>query len=289
MMKRRAKGSPAEGEFLFAIDSEPLEECVTALGGVPLLVRAARSLEVPGGVQRHVRIKQRERGFDEATYMESFLVLNAVGGDGLEDFDRLREDAGLGEMLGHPIPRAEAARKFLYPFHDEAKIAAAQQALPVGRGSYIPEESAPRQGRGEVNREVVQEWGRRCAGEKIATIDLDATVIESWKREAKVTYYEGSSGYQPVRALGAEMHGVVAEEFRDGNVPAQQELLPVAQRAFAALPSTVAERYFRGDAAGDEERLLSWLRDVALRIRKKPGELFADGSAAKHFAVISKV
>jgi hypothetical protein len=355
MMKRRAKRSPAEGEFLFEIDSEPLEECVTALGGVPLLVRAARSLDVPGSVQRHIAIKQRERGYDEATYIESFLVLNAVGGDCLEDFDRLREDAGLAEMLGHPIPSAEAARKFLYPFHDEAKIVEAQQALPGGGVSYIPEESTPLHGLGRVNEEVVQELGRRCAAQKIATVDLDATVIESWKREAQVTS-EGCSGYQPVLGLWAEMNVVVAEEFRDGNVPARQELLPVAQRAFAALPGTVQERYFRGDSACDEEPLLSWLRNekreggpagrigfavsarmnaalraeivalpegqgqpyqedraaikecaevdyvpeesaentyreplryVALRIRKKQGELFADGSAMKHFAVMS--
>src|ERR1019366_5230993 len=115
-MKRKAKRSPAEGDFLFAIDSEPLEECVTALGGVPLLVRAIRSLDVAGSVQRLVRVKQRERGFDEATYIESFLVLNAVGGDCLEDFDQLREDAGLAEMLGHALPSAEAARKFCISF-----------------------------------------------------------------------------------------------------------------------------------------------------------------------------
>jgi hypothetical protein len=72
------KSSPAAGEFLFEIDSEPLEEQVTALGGIPLLVRAARSLDVPGSVARHLRLKQRERGFDEATYVESFLVLNAA-------------------------------------------------------------------------------------------------------------------------------------------------------------------------------------------------------------------
>jgi len=107
------------------------------------LVRAARSLDVPGSVQREVRIKRRERGFDEATYLESFLVLNAVGGDRLEDFDRLREDTGLAEMLGHPIPSAEAARKFLYQFHDEGKMTEVQQALPVGRASYIPAESVP--------------------------------------------------------------------------------------------------------------------------------------------------
>ena len=104
------KSSPAAGEFLFEIDPEPLEECLTALGGIPLLVRAARSLDVPGSVERHLRVKQRERGFDEATYVESFLVLNAAGGDCLEDFDQLRADVGLSELLGHAVPRARKRR-----------------------------------------------------------------------------------------------------------------------------------------------------------------------------------
>ena len=124
------KRSPAAGEFLFEIDPEPLDEQVTALGGIPLLVRAARSLDVPGRVARHLHLKQRERGFDEATYVESFLVLNAAGGDCLEDFDQLREDAGLAEMLGHAVPSAEAARKFLYQFHEEAQIEQAQHSRP---------------------------------------------------------------------------------------------------------------------------------------------------------------
>src|SRR5208283_3926821 len=73
--------------------------------------------------------------------------------------------------------------------------------------------------------------------------------------------YEGGSGYQPMVALWAEMNVVVAEEFRDGNVPALKDPLRVAQRGFAALPGTIQERYFRGDSACDEEELLSWLRD----------------------------
>jgi hypothetical protein len=48
--------------------------------------------------------------------------LNAVGGDCLEDFDSLREDAGLAEMLGHEVPSADAGRKFLYQFHDAATL-----------------------------------------------------------------------------------------------------------------------------------------------------------------------
>lgn len=57
------------------MDPEPLEEIVTAYSGVPVFLRAARSLDVGGMVHRHVRLKKRERGLDEAGYVESFLVL----------------------------------------------------------------------------------------------------------------------------------------------------------------------------------------------------------------------
>src|SRR5438876_11818132 len=57
------------------------------------------------------------------------------------------------------------------------------------------------------------------------------------------------------------MSVVVDDEFRDGNVPAHQQLLPITQRGFQALPETVGERYFRGDSACHEQSLLEWLRD----------------------------
>jgi len=351
---KKSKRSPAEGELLFELDPEPLEECLTAYAGIPLFVQAMRSLHLPQSVQQQVRIKQRERGFDEASYVESFLVLNALGGDCLEDFERLREDAGLKQILGHELPSPEAARKFLYQFHEEQLIEQAQTELPVGQVSYIPEESERLRGLAQVNRDLIQELGRRCPDQRIATVDLDSTVIESWKREAQKTY-QGVTGYHPMLALWAEMDLALADEFRDGNVPATKALLPVTQRAFQALPETVNEFYFRGDSGCWERTLVNWLRDeqrsegpkgrihfaisvrmtptlkehilrlgnqgwkpyredsetisecanlfnywpeederpegagplryVAIRVRKRQGDLFADGSAAKHFAV----
>ena len=222
--------------------------------------------------------------------------------------------------------------------------------------AFIPEEGDALTGLGEVNRELVLELGRRCAEQRIATVDQDATIIESHKREALRTY-EGERGYQPMLAVWAEMDAVLADEFRDGNVPAMMSPLTVAQRAFAALPETVKEFYYRGDSASHEHNLLNWLRDenradgpkgkigfaisarmsealhaailrvpeaewqpygephpseirecaevdfvpaehgerkdteplryVAIRIRRRQEELFADGSRVKHFAVVS--
>jgi hypothetical protein len=62
-------------------------------------------------------------------------------------------------------------------------------------------------------------------------------------------------------AVWAEMDVVLADQFRDGNVPAMMEPLTVAKAAFAALPGTVKTYYFRGGSACHESRLVNWLRD----------------------------
>jgi hypothetical protein len=61
MLKPR-KPSPTESPLPFAIDPTPLMETLTALGGVPLVVQACRSVGLPGSVQRDVHTKVRQRG-----------------------------------------------------------------------------------------------------------------------------------------------------------------------------------------------------------------------------------
>ena len=61
-------------------------------------------------------------------------------------------------------------------------------------------------------------------------------------------------------AVWAEADLVLADEFRDGNVPAKQDPLTCAKLAFAALPQSVSQRYFRGDSACHENQLLEWLK-----------------------------
>ena len=260
-MLKPPKSSPAESEFLFEIEPEPTPERLTSYGGAAVLIRTLRSLGVPQSVARHIHIKQRQRGYDEATFVESLVLLNGVGGECLDDFEQLRADAGLALMLGHELPSPAAARNFLYEFHDESQIEAAkQQRSLLGAVAYIPGENAALSGLGQVNRDLVQEVGRRCAEQKIATVDQDATLIESRKQEA-LRGYEGERGYQPMLAVWAETNLVLADEFRDGNVPAAYQGLPVAKAAFATLPSTVNEYYFRGDSACHEHELIDWLRD----------------------------
>ena len=340
------------------ISPEPAGEVLTALAGLPLVAKTFRALGLQQSVERHLTLKQRARGFREAEMVETLVLLNAAGGECLEDLRRLQADQGLAAMVGHAIPSPEAARKFLYAFHSDEAIEAAKAARKPEQIAFIPEETKPLEGLAAVNVDLVHAVAQRGSAQKIATVDQDATIQESRKQEA-LPHYEGGRGYQPMIAVWAEMGLVLADEFRDGNVPAMMEPLTVAQRAFAALPPTVEQYFYRADSASHESQLVSWLRDenraigpkgkigfgisarmskglaaailalpeeswtaygapgeeenelrdwadvpfvsseksehketqplryVAIRVRRRQGELFADGSAVKHFAVLS--
>ena len=68
---------------------------------------------------------------------------------------------------------------------------------------------------------------QRIAGP--ANASASHAVVESHKTT------QGGRGYQPMLALWAEADLIVADQFRDGNVPAHQEPLTCCQLAFAAL------------------------------------------------------
>jgi hypothetical protein len=74
---------------------------------------------------------------------------------------------------------------------------------------------------------------------KTATLDIDATVIACDKRAAKRAY-DGNRGYQPVLVLWVEQDVILADEFRDGNVPAGSGNRRVVEKTLAALPGGIA-------------------------------------------------
>ena len=81
---------------------------------------------------------------------------------------------------------------------------------------------------------------------------------ESHKQEA-LPHYKGGRGYQPSLMSWAEADLVVCDELRDGNVPAAMDNLRLIKRGFAALPSSVTERFLRSDSALYEQAVLKWL------------------------------
>ena len=283
----------------FELDQRAETGALTAHGGVPLLIEALRTSGAAAVLDASVVIKRRQRGLTPSQLVEGLLALWAAGGERCDDLVQLREDAALALLLGHGLPAPQTARDFLEAF-DEA-------APPLWQGErcHVQGEGPRLQGLSAANRRLVA-WLQERAPQAVATIDVDATILESQKRSALATY-DGRTGYQPVIALWAEQDVVLADEFRDGNVPAGTGNRRVVEAALAALPPELREIRVRGDSALYEQDLLRWLdakgigyaisadlsRELAAAIRALPETTWRaeseDSDAICHWAEVAYV
>ncbi|MGH2355941.1 MAG: transposase, partial [Chloroflexota bacterium] len=224
---------------------------ITAHSGVPLVIEAFRTSGAAAVLDASVVIKRRKRGLAPAALAGGLFALWAAGGERCDDLAQLREDTALALLLGHGLPAPQTARDFLDAF-DEA-------APPLWQGErcQVQGEGQRLQGLAKANRRLIGFLQERRP-QAMATLDIDATILESQKRSALATY-DGRTGYQPVVALWAEQDVVLADAFRDGNVPAGTGNRRVVEQALAALPGGVEEVRLRADSALDEQALLRWL------------------------------
>jgi hypothetical protein len=245
----------------FVLDPRPLSEASSPHAGLLATSRAYRSLGIPDLIAAMLRLRKRQRGYSEGQMVESLVLLQTVGGDCPEDIRLLANDPCLERGLGYSPPKVTAAREFLELFHDE-QIELQRPSREVQKSFILPSSepvAALQQVQAHTVRRIAKRYAQQGQAEQIATVDQDTTIIESRKRAA-LPHYEGGRGYQPMVAVWAEADLVLADEFRDGNVPARQAPLTCAQMAFAALPTDMTRRFFRGDSACHDNELIGWLR-----------------------------
>jgi len=249
MKRNRIRRSSLES---WQIDAQKLDEGVTAYGGLPMVVETWYGLGLDKACEREVKLRERQKGLSDAQWAEVLTMLLMAGGRAIEDVESLQADTGLSRVW--PLIRKASARSllnYLHRFHDP------RQPEPQQGKARIAQESQGLKGLGKVNAELIDHI-QRHAPEEQATVDIDASVHESHKKEALWTH-EGVRGYQPVIAYWAEQGVILADQFRDGNVPAGMGNQQVVHQALAALPQGVKARYLRGDSALYEQKLLAEL------------------------------
>ena len=246
--------------FDFELDYESGFGPVTAHGGVPVLLEYFRSSGAASIVDRDISFKRRKRGLSSSEMVESLLALWACGGEPCEDLEQLRGGDGLPLVLGHDLPAPQTARDFLAGFEEPD--------LPLlgGGKSVVREEGLALRALGLANAAVISDLQKRAPC-RVATIDIDATIVSSSKRAA-TTAYDGRRGYQPVVALWAEQDVILWDEFRDGHVSAGSGNRRVIERALGALPESVEKVHLRADSALYDHALMVFLdqREVGFAI-----------------------
>ena len=165
-----------------------LREVHTAWAGATLLIDLFRKLEMDRIANQVLPVKKSSKGLTQGQMLESLILLSALGGECLDDMQRLRDDAGLEEILGYRPPAPETARQWLDLFHDEKLLL--NQPL---QGSFIPSESGPLAGLREENRRLIGTYIQNLKLGSEITLDVDTQIVETTKAEAKYCY-EGLPG-----------------------------------------------------------------------------------------------
>ncbi len=139
-------------------------------------------------------------------------------------------------------------------FH-EAEEEIRRQAEGLGK-AFIPKMNQYLQGLYRVNAQIV-EYFQKQNPMKTATLDQDATLVETNKEQALYSYKKFKA-HQPLNTYWAESGLLLHSEFRDRNVPAGYEQVRVLQEALKYLPSGIEKVYVRSDTAGYEQKLLKY-------------------------------
>ena len=227
-----------------------LTDAVTPHAGSALLIDLGRRSGVLAAAERHLPAKRSSKGLAQGQFVESFVLLSALGGDCLDDFGHLRRDRGLAALLGYELPAPATARQWLDRFHEPALL-----AERPAQGSFIPAESAGLAGLRTLVEGTVRAYAATVPVGTSVTLDVDAHLVESAKASALPTY-EGFTGYQPALVAWAETGLVLADEFRDGNVPAGVGLDRLVDAAYTALPGGEWTVQVRSDSAAYQGALL---------------------------------
>ncbi|MFQ6018043.1 MAG: IS1380 family transposase [Kiloniellaceae bacterium] len=262
----------AQGVLPFQYEAEKCSGGLTGFAGLGVYLELMKVSGLPAAVRRHIGAAGRQGWLDVQMVM-ALMALNLCGGDRVEDLERLEADEGFAEVLrevekgllsrrerremksrfrrgrGRALPSPSALSAWLERFHD-----AAEEAKRAPGRAFIPRPSAPLRGLWRVNQALLS-FLQRHRRESVATLDMDATLVETHKRQA-LYCYKHFKAYQPLNTWWAEQGVFVHSEFRDGNVPAGHQQLRVFREALAGLPGGVRKVCLRSDTAAYQQDLL---------------------------------
>lgn len=220
------------------------------------------------------------REWQHAEHIGALLALNLTGGDCVDDLAKLSEDPGVAlymrqitQAIGvkkrrfsrggeNDMPSLTCVREWLDQFHSP------EEDAKRGYGqAFVPEANEALRGLARINREFVKrswELYRRSGRPEIsrATIEIDATFIETQKRGA-LSCYKHFDAFSSLTVRWAELGLAVWDEFRDGNVPPAYRNLEALTESIRFFNEElgISDVWVRSDAAAHQEGILKALSE----------------------------
>ena len=259
----------------YEYEIEESKSGLTSFGGLPLYLDLAAATGLLGSIDRNLKVITGDQGWTDRHIVLSLALLNLAGGECVEDIEKLEGDEGFSrifrtvEVQGlkrkekremqrrwrkgrmRTFPSASVIFRYLEKFHNTEQ----EKFREVGK-AFIPEANGYLRALHLINQELIGSEPIKKA-EVTATLDMDATLSDTLKRNALYSY-KGEKAYQPLNTYWYERGVMLHTEFRDGNVPAGYEQLRVLKEALQQLPSGIKKVRLRSDTAGYQHDLLRY-------------------------------
>ena len=218
------------------IKFEQKNERVTRRAGLVLINEFGKRINLGEKVDQVFGPPGSNSGLPASLYVESVVEMLIDGALHLEDLRSLTCDAAYNELI----------ERTKYPSSD-----ALGNWLRV-QGERGGEEKLWRVMDPVITLTKGSDW----------TVDIDATIIESDKGDAKYTYKEGIRGYQPLVGIIAENGLVVGSRFQEGNTSPQADLQSFIAQCVRNSGGRI--RHVRSDSAGYNHMVINYCEENAL-------------------------
>jgi len=265
----------SQGVFNFQYEVEDKNGGMTGLAGLPPYLEFSYVMGLGESIRNRLRIRGGDQGWSDEQIVMSLILLNLAGGDSVSDLKTLAGDDGFcrvvdsigGKCLSRKqrrvsqrrlrkgakksFPSASSIFRYLNWFHDFE-----QDKLREPEKSFIPAPNKYVRAFSGVRGDFVASVQKRCP-RNIATLDMDATLVETCKEQA-LYCYKHYKAFQPLNTYWWEQDLILHSEFRDGNVWAGFEQLRVFKESLDLLPPGVEKVFLRSDSAGYQHELLKY-------------------------------
>lgn len=240
-------------EEVFGFEIEQTDEALIARAGLVLPHQMAKALGLPKRIDRELPAPGSPRGLPPSVFAIPIVLMLHGGGRVLEDLRELRAEVSLRKLLNlKDMPASCTVGDWLRRMGKDGRGLDGLDRV----NEYLTRKVLAKEGHGGY------------------VLDVDATIIESEKSAAQWTYQK-VKGYQPLLGFmhrsrnqdgsKAERSGlpglIVADEFRDGNVPAGAKAVAFLERCATRLPEGKVLERVRSDSAWYQAEVFNWCQE----------------------------
>ena len=204
-----------QGVLPFQYEQEKRSTGMTALSGLIIYLELLHASGLKSSIEHHVGLREYGQGWTDSQIVNSLILLNLAGGESVVDLDILEKDAGFCRVVREvetwgmgrrerraleerwrmerrrSLPSESAVFRYLEMFHD-----AGEEARREAHRAFIPSPNEALRGLHQVNADLLG-FVQSRSPQREATLDMDATLVETHKQEALYSYKKYRA-YQPL-------------------------------------------------------------------------------------------